>query len=443
MRKKPWLIAVDMGYGHQRPAHSLRHLAYKRTVVTANNYPGIPVRDRRFWKQSNSFYNFISKIKRVPFIGRLLFNAFDHFQEIENFYPRRDLSAPSFILKQIYRLIRKGWGRHLIETLSEDPRPLICTFFTPAFWAEEYGYSGEIYLVVTDSDISRTWAPLYPQKTRITYLAPTRRVVERLKQYGIPETRILFTGFPLPPENLGNKKFGHLKKRVLMRLKNLDPEKRYLSLYDQNVERHLGKKSYPKKADHPLTLTFAVGGAGAQKEIGTDILTGVCQYVSDAMQKMCKSVIQKDINIILVAGTHENVKEHFVGVLKRLKLKRNLGKNIRILFEPTFEKYYATFNKVLDRTDILWTKPSELSFYAGLGIPIILAPPIGSQEKKNLEWVTKMGAGIAQEDVEFVAQWLDDWLREGLLAEAALEGFIEVPKDGTFIIQKILNKKRS
>ena len=49
----------------------------------------------------------------------------------------------------------------------------------------------------------------------------------------------------------------------------------------------------------------------------------------------------------------------------------------------TTDEYFNTFNETLRETDILWTKPSELSFYAGLGIPIIIAPTIGSLEDFN------------------------------------------------------------
>jgi hypothetical protein len=436
---KAWIVAVDMGYGHQRPAHALRHLAYRDKIITANNYDGIVESDRKFWKKSNSFYNFISKFKKVPIIGPILFNAFDKFQEIERFYPKRDLSEPSFILHQIYRLIRRGWGKHLIEKLSKDPKPLICTFFTPAFMAEEYNYPGEIYLVVTDSDISRTWAPMKSKTTRIKYLAPTVRAVERLKQYGIPEKQIIFTGFPLPLENTGTEKLEHVKERILYRLKNLDPKLTYFKRYAQNISRflnHNGDKKYPEKADHPLTLAFAIGGAGAQKELGTDIIKSLCKNVCDAVEQMCKNVLNENIYIIFIAGTHLKAKEYFEKTLKELGLEKSLGTNIEILYEKDFESYYKTFNKTLDRIDILWTKPSELSFYTALGIPLVMAPPIGSQEKMNMHWVQQMGAGMPQEDVRYTTEWITDWLDDGILAEAAIEGFVEAPIHGTFNIEK-------
>ncbi|PIV64865.1 MAG: hypothetical protein COS09_02615, partial [Candidatus Nealsonbacteria bacterium CG01_land_8_20_14_3_00_12] len=98
------------------------------------------------------------------------------------------------------------------------------------------------------------------------------------------------------------------------------------------------------------------------------------------------------------------------------------------------------FNQKLRKTDILWTKPSELSFYAALGLPIIIAPPIGSQEEFNKRWLLKSGFGALEENPSYTDQWLFDWLNRGYLAEAAMEGFIEGEKLGTINIQKIIEK---
>ncbi len=90
----------------------------------------------------------------------------------------------------------------------------------------------------------------------------------------------------------------------------------------------------------------------------------------------------------------------------------------------------------MNKTDILWTKPSELSFYSGLGLPIIIAPSIGSQEDFNKKWILNLGAGILQENPKYADQWIFDYLNSGRFAEAAMQGFIEVEKLGTFNIQK-------
>ena len=69
----------------------------------------------------------------------------DAFQRIDPFYPRRDLSEPTLQLREVYRQIRhEKLCKHLIEKLSKDPRPLISTFFLPAYAAEEFDYPGDI-----------------------------------------------------------------------------------------------------------------------------------------------------------------------------------------------------------------------------------------------------------------------------------------------------------
>ncbi len=44
MDKKAWVISVNMGYGHQRTAFSLRDLAFDK-IINDNDYLGIPAKD--------------------------------------------------------------------------------------------------------------------------------------------------------------------------------------------------------------------------------------------------------------------------------------------------------------------------------------------------------------------------------------------------------------
>jgi len=418
-----------MGYGHQRTAYPLRNLAPDGKVINANSYQGIPERDKKIWETTRNSYEFISRFQRFPLVGKTAFLIYDQFQKILTFYPKRDLSKPNFVLKQIYSSLKKGWGRGFIEKLKSqnEKLPIISTFFTPAFMAEFFNYPGEIFCVVCDADISRTWAPLNPKLSKIKYFASTERVVERLKLYGVKPENIFLTGYPLPKENIGTKKMEVLKEDLKYRILNLDSQKRYLAKYKILIEENLGK--LPDKSDHPLTILFSVGGAGAQKEIGIKILKCLIWQIK-----------QREIKIILSAGIKERVKEYFERELKKLKCNENNSRYIEIIFEKDIGGYFQKFNLALRKTDILWTKPSELSFYSALGIPIIIAPPIGSQEEFNKRWLLKSGFGLLQEDPAHAEQWLFDWLERGYLAEAAMEGFIEGEKLGTLNIQKIITK---
>ncbi len=389
---RAWIVAVSMGYGHQRAAYPLAGLAPNNKVINANDYPGIPENDRKIWERAKKFYDFISGFHDVPIIGKIVFGIFDRFQAIQNFYPKRDLSKPTFQLKQTYSLIQKGWGRDLVEKLNKKPLPLISTFFIPAFMAEFHGYKGDIYCLVADADVSRAWAALQPQKSKIKYFAPTKIVAERLKMYGVKQGNIFNTGFPLP------KVF---KKDFLARMQNLDPAS--------------------KKANF-LTLMFAVGGAGAQKEIAIQVA-----------QSLSEKIKTGKLKLILSAGIRQGVKDYFTKELKQLGLE----KQVKILFEKEVNSYFQNFNETLKITDILWTKPSELSFYSALGLPILVAPPIGSQEDFNKAWLLKHGFGIEQENPVDTDRWLFAWLAKGYFANCAKNGFIEGEKSGTLNITKI------
>ena len=105
-----------------------------------------------------------------------------------------------------------------------------------------------------------------------------------------------------------------------------------------------------------------------------------------------------------------------------------ITRNVSIVYAPNKFDYFKKFAATMRETDILWTKPSELSFYAGLGLPIIIAPPLGSQEESNRAWLHMVGAGIEQFDPRYTHEWLIDWLQSGWLAGAAVNGLLNTPK---------------
>ena len=48
--KKAWVVAADMGYGHQRTAYPFRDIAFGSKIINANNYDGIPDKDKKVWR---------------------------------------------------------------------------------------------------------------------------------------------------------------------------------------------------------------------------------------------------------------------------------------------------------------------------------------------------------------------------------------------------------
>jgi hypothetical protein len=439
--EKAYVVAVDMGYGHQRAVYPLKDIAASVDaisvvgdgIINANHYAGIPHSDERKWGAGRGVYESISRMKHLPLIGEAIFGAMDYFQRIKPFYPARDLTKPTAQLKTIYRWIHQGWGRDLIEKLNKNPLPFISSFFTPAYFADEHGYKGDIYMMVCDADMSRAWAPLNPEKSKIQYLVPNRRVEERLQLYGVKKEKIFITGFPLPKENIGGPKLQILRKSLGHRINHLDPENKYHVKFKDTIHEFIGE-SYCTKCvtKHPLTITFAVGGAGAQRELGVVILESLKEFIKD-----------KKILLNLVAGVNNDVYLYYQKVVQDMGLN---GKQdgVHIMYAETKTDYFRKFNELLLDTDILWTKPSELSFYAGLGIPIIMAPTVGSQEEFNKAWLQSIGAGVPQEDPRYVCEWLFDWLQSGWLAQAAMNGFMNAPRMGAYHIEDVvLRGKRS
>ena len=325
--RKVWVVAADMGYGHQRTAYPLRDVAFGGEVINANSYNGIPKKDRRFWQQTRSLYEFISRFKRIPFLGNLAFSVLDRFQKILTYYPKRDLSKPDISLKNIFYFVKRGWGKDLVERFEKNPLPIVSTFFTPAFMAEEMKYPNDIYCVVCDADISRAWASLNPKKSKIKYFVPNSWTRDRLKLYGVSPKNITLTGYPLPKENLG-KNLEILKEDMKNRLLNLDPDKRYRKLYGPLIKDILGK--LPEKSDHPLTIMFSIGGAGAQKEVPL--------YAVKSLKEKIKN---RKLRFIIAIGVREELRKYFAENIKDLKLDGW----VHILSGVTTDEYFKTFNE--------------------------------------------------------------------------------------------------
>jgi hypothetical protein len=421
---RAWLVTVDMGYGHQRAAYPLARIA-EGGVINANHYPGMPDSDRQVFAELERFYNAVSRFKRVPLVGPLAFRLYDRLQAIPPFDPRRDLSRPTLQVRGATRLIRRrNWGRSLIEELwAREKLPYLSTFFSTAHMADLHGYPGPIYCVICDADCSRDWVAADPRSSRIFYFAPTPRVCERLKLYGVPPERIQLTGFPLPEENLGWPDFDILRADTAFRLAALDPKRRFLGPNAEQVLSALAPDRAPQRPPRPLTVLFAVGGAGAQAEIGLQAAAALAGRIRDGTARL-----------VLVAGVSEQVRRIFREGLASEGLQQLEGRGVEILYEPDKQRYFQEFNQRLREADILWTKPSELSFYAALGLPILMAPTIGSQEDFNREWLLGLEAGIDQGDMRDFQRWFFDLLDSGDLARAAFNGFSRAPRQGTYHI---------
>jgi len=425
--KSFWLVSADMGYGHQRAIYPLKPLAKGDHIINANTSPNASARERRQWKKMLLTYEFMSRAGKLPLIGNSITRILDSLLYIPKYYPKKDRSQPTLQVKYLRRSIENGLCNGIVQQISRPMLPMITSFYSSAIAAEMAGHQ-YVFCIICDTDINRVWASEIAIDSKIIYFASGTVSAQRLLSYGVPEKNIILTGFPLPLDLLGDRTLDTLKNNLNRRLKNLDPNEQFYSLYRhsvvaflQNEESYFTDSVTRKKS---ITITYAVGGAGAQKEIGKQIV-----------ESLAKKIKKNKVKINLVAGTRTEVRDYFIAVKKAYADNND---NVRIIWANSNERYFDIFNQCMQTTDVLWTKPSELSFYCALGIPIIMTPAIGPQEKCNRRWLREIGAGFKQKNPKHTNQWLFDMLKKGRLAEAAWNGFLKGRKYGTYNILDFL-----
>lgn len=417
-----WLVSADMGYGHQRAISPLKPLSRNGATINANKSSEASPKELRIWKEMQVTYEFMSRAGNLPIIGDFITRLLNRLLYIPSYYPLKERSSATLQVRYLKSAIRKGLCEGIIKQINNPVLPLITSFYSPAIAAEMSGHKN-IYCIICDTDLNRVWASENATKTNILYFTPGSVSSQRLISYGVPERNILLTGFPLPLELLGNRSLDILKKNLHRRLLNLDPQLTFENLYNHSVKAFLEKDLLNTVSVNQcrfVTITYAIGGAGAQKEIGKQI-----------MKSLSKEIAEGKVKLNLAAGTRKDLVDYFENAIRENKFN---NEQVSIIWGETNESYFERFNQSLTTTDILWTKPSELSFYCALGIPVIMTPAIGPQEKCNRRWLREIGAGIKQQNPEYTNQWLFDLIKKGRLAEAAWNGFLKGRKFGTYNI---------
>jgi hypothetical protein len=169
-----------------------------------------------------------------------------------------------------------------------------------------------------------------------------------------------------------------------------------------------------------------VGGAGAQARLAASFLPSLRPLVEIGR-----------LRVALLAGTRPAVRRGFEELVARQDLAGHPG--VRVVSAPDLDTYFPACNALLAEADVLWTKPSEMTFFGALGLPLVLSPPVGAQESYNRRWAIEAGAGLAQRDPAFAGEWLGEWLADGTLAGAAWNGFTRLPKRGLFRVLRALD----
>jgi hypothetical protein len=405
---KAWVVTADMGYGHQRAVYPLKNIAEEK-IITVGSEQSASANEEKLWKRVLGAYEFMSRAKSIPVIGKPLFTLLDALLHIPSYYPIRDLSNKTFQVDLLESSIKKGLCAGMLEKVRTKDLPIVTSFYASAIAADMKGFHN-VFCIICDADINRVWVAKEPWESRIHYFAPCAKAAQRLKAYGVPDERIFTTGFPLPEELLGGSNLDILKRNLGKRLIYLDPKGVFRARHERSIEHFLGGANLNLSKDRKLTITYAVGGAGAQKEIGGKIASS-----------LKTRILNNEVKLVLIAGTRRNVRDYFISVKEQIT---DNDEQLEVIYDETLSGYFDKFNHALNNTDILWTKPSELSFYCALGLPIIMTPTIGSQEKFNRKWLFEIQAGIKQENPDYTDQWLYELLEKGILAEMAWSGFL-------------------
>jgi len=387
------VAAIDMGYGHLRPAAALaEHLGTE--VLQMDQPPLGHKRDRAFWNPIRNLYEPLTRLSQIPAIGLALRPLVNAITAIPPLWPVRDLSGPTQGTRWMRKAAGIGVGRRLAEHLRETSAPLLATFYAAPILAELHG-AGRLHCVVTDSDVNRVWAPPDPKSTRITYFSPTDAARRRMESYGVPRAQIRVTGYPLPGELVGRDRSA-LKRNFRARMERIGRQGRA-----------------------PL-IVFAVGGAGAQVPLAKAVIAGLKKRILDGA-----------LRLAVVAGRRADVASALSSALAAHGLLGHPG--AELLYDRDVFVYFRRFNDLLARADALWSKPSELVFFAALGLPFIAAPPVGAHEICNLRWATDRGAALPQHDPAVAGDWLLEWVEDGVLGSAAEAGMC-LPQTGLYEI---------
>jgi hypothetical protein len=381
-----------MGYGHLRAACALAErlgVPVRRADREPLSSPG----EVRLWRTARTAYERLSRLSQRPLLGPPFRRLLQALTEIPPSAVPRPSRLPRFAVRFLERRIAHGFGAGLCHHLQGSGESLVTTFYAPAI-AADLLTSAAVFCIVTDSDVHPVWAPFDGGRSRIRYLVPAPETGARLRSYGVRADSITVTGFPLPAAL----------------------EERAGPLLEDRVRR------LQRGGDGPPLLTFAVGGAGAQSDRARELLRALAGPLRDGA-----------VRLALVAGLRPRLARAFRSWADACGVD-GTGGAMTIVEAETFEVLYERFNAVLARTDALWTKPSELSFYAALGLPLILDDPVGDHERANARWVLAARAGVVRPADAEVGPQVLRWLGDGTLAGCARQGFARLPRGGAAAI---------
>jgi hypothetical protein len=420
----PMIVAVEMGYGHLRAAHTLAELF--GTEITRMDMPPIAgIVERGAWRAIRQFYNVLSRACELPLAGRAAQKMLGKITEITPLQASTTKESANLFTHLAEGLTQIIIGQNFRTVASSAEWPILATYPVAALAASQVS-SAPVFCLTTDTDVNRAWAPANAAQASIVYFASVKRVAERLLTFGVPAHKIHITGFPLPA-----KLVAQAKPALARRLHRLDPTSAFRKQVPESIVDLIENSEAPSLSQ-PISITIAIGGAGAQTRQVAQLILSLKEQVSTGK-----------IRLTLVAGMRPDVAEILGEAVQSTGLEAHIGKGIEILHAADWKEYFQRFEDCLSKTDLLWTKPSELVFYAALGLPLLLAPPVGGQEHANRDWLLSNGAAMDAGDPTTLGQRIEELLATGELCRIAWNAYSRLDRNGSNRIVKIISSTYS
>jgi hypothetical protein len=406
------IVAVEMGYGHLRAAYTLAE-SFGTEVIRMDMPPVAGPVETVVWRAAMKLYNTLSQACDWPVAGAAARQILGSITEIVPFRPHVTKEPASLTTRLMDGLTGTVIGRRFRAMASGSERPILATFPAAALAARRAPGS-RVFCLATDTDLNRAWAPADAAQAGIDYLVPVQRVAERLRSFGVPDRRVHITGFPLPA-----KLVAQAQSALARRLHRLDPAATF------RQQAHIDAAALCSHPPQPLlgraiTMTIAIGGAGAQT-----------RQVGQILSSLRGRIMAEKLSLTLVAGMRSDVAGILGAMVRSAGLAPRIGNGIDILFAADPKDYFRRFEDCLAGTDLLWTKPSELVFYAALGLPLLLAPPVGGQEHANRDWLLFNEAALDAGDPAALDRRLTDLLATGELCRVACNAYSRFDRNGS------------
>ena len=335
--------------------------------------------EQRLWRASRRFYEVTSRASQLPVVGAPLRSLLEALTHIPHLYPLRDLSAPTFQARSLDRLIRKGLGRGLADHLQGDRRaaadhllrarprrrpPRLRAGLLPRHRLGHQPRLGAAAARAAADPLLRAEPAGGAAAARLRRGARADRV-HRLPAAGRAARRAGPAGAAAQP----GRAPGAAGPRA--GLPRPDPRR------DPSLP---GRPAAPiRRAGRRWSRSRWAAPARRPS------WRGAC---SRSLQPLIE---EGRLRLCLVAGVRAEVAASSAAGSR----EAGLGAADRAAAHPvgrTSTSYFPRFNALLAETDILWTKPSEMTFFAALGLPLVLRGRSGVHERYNRRWAVENGA---------------------------------------------------